>query len=59
MSHATEPKRRGRPPLPPGTSTEAPVRTMRLTAEHWAELQGRGGVAALREWLSRPPRRAP
>jgi hypothetical protein len=32
---------------------------MRLSAEHWAELQARGGVAALREWLSRPPRRAP
>jgi len=56
MSKATEPKRRGRPPLPPGASTEAPVRTMRLSAEHWAELQARGGVAALREWLSRKRR---
>ena len=59
MSQAPEPKRRGRPPLPPGTSTESPVRTMRLSDEHWAELQARGGVAALREWLSRKPRRMP
>ena len=57
MSQAPEPKRRGRPPLPPGTSTEAPVRTMRLSDEHWAELQARGGVAALREWLSSSSRR--
>jgi len=27
---------------------------MRLSDAHWAELQARGGVAALREWLSRP-----
>lgn len=51
----TAPKRpRGRPRLEPGTSTEAPVRTMRLSDEHWAELHARGGVAALREWLSQP-----
>ena len=51
---APEPKRRGRPPLAPGESTAAPVRTMRLSDEHWAELQARGGIPALREWLSRP-----
>lgn len=50
---APEPKRRGRPPLPPGASTESPVRTMRLSDEHWAELQARGGVQALRQWLSK------
>lgn len=59
MNQAPEPKRRGRPPLPPGASTEAPVRTMRLSDEHWAELQARGGVSALREWLARPQRRTP
>jgi hypothetical protein len=59
MSQAPEPKRRGRPPLPPGASTEAPVRTMRLSDAHWAELQARGGVAALREWLSSTSRRRP
>ena len=45
----------GRPPLPPEQrAAETPVRTLRLSAEHWAELQARGGVQALREWLSRP-----
>jgi len=29
---------------------------MRLSDAHWAELQARGGVSALREWLSRPAR---
>lgn len=57
MSQAPEPKRRGRPPLPPGASTEAPVRTMRLTDAHWAELQARGGVAAIRAWLDKPQRK--
>ena len=56
MTQAPEPKPRGRPRLAPGASTEAPVRTMRLSNEHWAELQARGGVAALREWLSTPKR---
>lgn len=41
----------GRPPV--AESSSPPVRTMRLSDEHWAELQARGGVAALREWLSR------
>ena len=57
---APEPKRRGRPPLPPGASIASPVRTLRLSDAHWAELRSRGGVAALREWLSAPhPRRHP
>jgi len=30
---------------------------MRLSDKHWAELQARGGVAALREWLSSSSRR--
>ncbi|MEY2687542.1 MAG: hypothetical protein RL375_1740 [Pseudomonadota bacterium] len=55
---APTPKRRGRPALPPGASTEAPVRTMRLSDAHWAELQARGGVQALRAWLSKPVRRS-
>lgn len=51
----------GRPPLPPEQRTaETPVRTLRLSDEHWSELQARGGVQALREWLSRPAyRRTP
>lgn len=40
----------GRPPV--AESAAAPVRTARLSDEHWAELQARGGVSALREWLS-------
>lgn len=42
----------GRPPLPPEQRSETPVRTLRLSDEHWAELQARGGVQALRDWLS-------
>lgn len=49
----TEPSPRiGRPPAAESTAT--PVRTLRLSDEHWTELQARGGVAALREWLSAP-----
>ena len=52
---AAQPKRLGRPPLPPEQRTDpTPVRTLRLSDAHWAELQSRGGVQALREWLSRP-----
>ena len=40
----------GRPPV--AESAAAPVRTMRLSDAHWSELQARGGVAALRNWLS-------
>ena len=59
MSTAPEPKRRGRPPLPPEQRAETPVRTLRLSDEHWAELGARGGVQGLREWLDgpRPARR--
>jgi len=58
MSEAPEPKRRGRPPLADGESARVPVRTVRLSDEHWAELHARGGPAALREWLSRPAKRS-
>lgn len=44
----------GRPPKNPDDRIVTPVRTLRLSDEHWAELQARGGTAALREWLSLP-----
>ena len=44
----------GRPELPPGQ--RAAVRAIRLTDAQWAELQARGGVAALRAWLDRKRR---
>lgn len=54
------PRRIGRPPLPPEQRTEpTPVRTLRLSDAHWAELQARGGVAALRRWLIRASRDRP
>jgi hypothetical protein len=43
-----------RPALPPDQRAE--VRAIRLTDAHWAELQARGGVAALRAWLDKPKR---
>ena len=51
---APEPKRLGRPPKAPEDRVSTPVRTLRLSDEHWLELQARGGIQALREWLSRP-----
>jgi hypothetical protein len=30
---------------------------MRLSDAHWTELQARGGVAALRKWLSGPAKK--
>lgn len=51
-----EPKRRGRPRLGPGASIVEPVRAIRLSDAHWAELQARGGAAALRAWLDKPKR---
>lgn len=53
---APRPKRLGRPPLPPEQRKTTPVRTLRLSDEHWAELLARGGVEALRKWLSRKAR---
>jgi hypothetical protein len=57
MSSCPDPKRRGRPKLAPGESRELPVRTIRLSDEHWDELAARGGPPALREWLSTKPAR--
>lgn len=54
MAAAVQPKRIGRPPKAPEDRVTTPVRTLRLSDEHWAELQARGGTAALREWLSLP-----
>ena len=42
----------GRPPKAPEDRAQTPVRTLRLSDAHWAELQARGGVQALRDWLS-------
>lgn len=50
-------KRIGRPPKAEADRVVTPVRTLRLSDEHWAELQARGGTPALREWLSKKPRR--
>lgn len=58
MTSAAQPKRIGRPPMPPEErKPEVPVRTLRLSDEHWAEYHARGGIAALREWLSKPQKR--
>lgn len=54
MTEAAQPKKLGRPPKAPEDRVSTPVRTLRLSDEHWAELQARGGTAALREWLSLP-----
>lgn len=55
---APDPKPRGRPRVPAGESTAAPVRTVRLSDALYAELQARGGWPAVREWLARPLRRS-
>jgi hypothetical protein len=58
LAGANAAPRIGRPTV--AESSAAPVRTMRLSDGHWAELQARGGVAALRDWLSSSlPRRSP
>ena len=41
----------GRPPMPPGQAADRRV-SLRLSAAHLAEFEARGGVAALRVWLS-------
>lgn len=48
-----EPKRRGRPPLPPEQRNTTPVRSVRLDDERWAKLQRLG-----REWLEQQIDRA-
>lgn len=53
MTTPTEPKRRGRPPLPPEQRRETPVRSVRLDDARWAKLQRLG-----REWLERAIDRA-
>lgn len=45
---------RGRPKKAPEDRVHTPVRTLRLSDEHWGELQSRGGVEALRDWLATP-----
>lgn len=44
----------GRPPKDPADRIVTPVRTLRLSDEHWAELHARGGVQGLRDWLDGP-----
>lgn len=48
---------RGRPTVPPDQRITTPVRTLRLSDAHWAELQARGGAQALRDWLNKPLRK--
>lgn len=54
MTAAAQPKRIGRPSKAPEDRIVTPVRTLRLSDAHWSELQARGGVDALRKWLSAP-----
>jgi hypothetical protein len=55
MSQATEPKRRGRKPLPADQRKPArPVCTVRLSDEERAALAARGGWPAFRAWLREP-----
>jgi hypothetical protein len=48
-----QPKRRGRPPLPPEQRATTPVRSIRLDDERWAKFQRLG-----RSWLERAIDRA-
>lgn len=48
-----QPKRLGRPPLPPEQRKTTPVRSIRIDDERWAKLQRLG-----REWLERAIDRA-
>lgn len=55
---AAQPKRIGRPPLPPEMRAEPThPRSIRLTNAEWTELQRRGvrgGPGTLAEWLVQP-----
>ena len=53
MSTAPEPKRIGRPPVPPDQRSDKRPRSVRLGDAHWAKLQTLGT-----EWLERAIDRA-
>lgn len=53
MNQAPEPKRRGRPPVPPEQRSDVKPRSIRLDEARWAKLQQLG-----REWLERAIDRA-
>lgn len=49
----TQPKRRGRPPVPPEQRSDAKPRSVRLSEDRWAKLKALGT-----EWLERQIDRA-
>lgn len=55
MTAPAQPKRMGRPPMPPEQRKLLPVRSIRLTDAEWTELQRRGirgKPGSLADWLT-------